>query len=90
MDPQTRTRPLLALQPPSEPHLHADATAPPFDDAAFHLVVIYNALMDADDMPGAVVEAARVLECGGHLCVSVTHPVFNAAASMGTALTRRL
>jgi SAM-dependent methyltransferase len=63
---------------PAGTYLHADATALPFDDAAFDLVVIYNALMDVDDMPGAVAEAARVLEAGGHLCVSVTHPVFNA------------
>ena len=46
--------------------------------------------MDFDDMPGAVAEAARVLEPGGHLCVSVTHPVFNAGGFDGTALTRRL
>jgi ubiquinone/menaquinone biosynthesis C-methylase UbiE len=71
-------------------YLHANATALPFEDAAFDLVVIYNALMDFDDMPGAVVEAARVLEPGGHLCVSVTHPVFNAGGFDGTALTRRL
>jgi ubiquinone/menaquinone biosynthesis C-methylase UbiE len=35
-----------------------------FGDAAFDLVVIYNALMDFDDLPGAVGEAARVLEVG--------------------------
>jgi SAM-dependent methyltransferase len=64
-------------------YLHANATALPFEDAAFDLVVIYNALMDFDDMPGAVVEAARVLEPGGHLSVSVTHPVFNAGGFDG-------
>ena len=46
--------------------------------------------MDFDDMPGAVIAAARVLEPGGHLWVSVTHPVFNAGGFDGTALTRRL
>ena len=64
-------------------YLRANATALPFHDAGFDLVVIYNALMDFDDMPGAVAEAARVLEPGGHLCVSVTHPVFNAGGFDG-------
>lgn len=64
-------------------YLQANATALPFHDAAFDLVVIYNALMDFDDMPGAVAETARVLEPGGRLCVSVTHPVFNAGGFDG-------
>ncbi|MCW3063376.1 MAG: methyltransferase, partial [Solirubrobacterales bacterium] len=42
--------------------------------AGFSLVVAYNVLMDLDDLPAALREAARVLVPGGHLCVSVTHP----------------
>lgn len=56
----------------------ADAASLPFDDGSFDLVVAYNSLMDFADMPGAVLEAARVLNPGGHLCISVTHPVNDA------------
>jgi SAM-dependent methyltransferase len=68
---------------PAGTYLHATAAALPFDDAAFDLVVSYNTLMDVDDLPGAVAEAARVLEPGGQFCVCVTHPVFNAGAFEG-------
>jgi SAM-dependent methyltransferase len=59
---------------PSGTYLLADAADIPFDDASFDVVVSYNSLMDVDDMPQAVREAARVLEPGGRLCISVTHP----------------
>jgi SAM-dependent methyltransferase len=55
-----------------------DAAHLPFDGASFDLVVAYNSLMDISDMPGAVREAARVLEPGGRFCISVTHPVNDA------------
>src|SRR5437660_2770598 len=42
-------------------YLVADAGALPFADGAFDVVVAYNSLMDVDDMPKAVSEAARVL-----------------------------
>ena len=58
----------------------ADAAFLPFEDAGFDLAVAYNSLMDIDDMPAAVAEAARVLEPGGHLCISVTHPINDAGA----------
>jgi SAM-dependent methyltransferase len=57
----------------------ADATALPFEDGAFDLVVAYMSLMNFDDLEGAVREAARVLEAGGRLCASVLHPVFAAS-----------
>jgi SAM-dependent methyltransferase len=53
----------------------ADAAALPFETAQFDLVVAYNSLMDIADMPGAVAEAARVLQPGGRLCICVTHPL---------------
>lgn len=56
----------------------ADAMDLPFADASFDLVVAYNALMDFDDMPGAVAQIARVLRPGGHLAACVTHPFMNA------------
>jgi SAM-dependent methyltransferase len=64
---------------PGGTYLVADASALPFDDGSFDLVVAYNSLMDVDDMPGAVSEAGRVLEAGGRFCVCVTHPFFDSA-----------
>ncbi|HKB18983.1 MAG TPA: class I SAM-dependent methyltransferase [Candidatus Dormibacteraeota bacterium] len=61
-------------------YLRCDAAALPFAAAAFDLVVLYNSLMDVDDMEGSVREAARVLRPGGHMCVCVTHPIADAGA----------
>jgi SAM-dependent methyltransferase len=63
---------------PEGRYLLADASELPFEDASFDLVVAYNSLMDVQDMPGAVREAARVLRPRGHLCVCVTHPLADA------------
>ena len=63
---------------PGGTYLLADAADLPFEDGSFDLVVAFNSLMDFEDMPGAVSEAARVLEPGGRLCVSVTHPFMDA------------
>jgi SAM-dependent methyltransferase len=59
-------------------YVRADGAALPFADAAFDLVVAYNSLMDVEDMPGSVREAARVLDAGGRLCFCVTHPFMDA------------
>jgi SAM-dependent methyltransferase len=69
---------------PGGEYVVSDAAALPFDDATFDLVVAFNSLMDIDDMPGAVAEASRVLEPGGHLCICITHPTRDA----GTYETR--
>jgi ubiquinone/menaquinone biosynthesis C-methylase UbiE len=60
---------------PDGEYVVGDATALPFEDASFDLVVAYNSLMDVSDMAGAVREAARVLEPGGRFCISVVHPL---------------
>jgi ubiquinone/menaquinone biosynthesis C-methylase UbiE len=62
----------------------ADAARVPFADASFDLVVAYNSLMDVDDMPAAVREAARVLEPAGRFCISVTHPLNDAGVFEST------
>ncbi|RKQ87653.1 pimeloyl-CoA biosynthesis protein BioC [Solirubrobacter pauli] len=56
-------------------YLLADASALPFEDGEFDLVVAYNSLMDMEDMPGAVREAERVLAPGGAFCITITHPI---------------
>ena len=70
------------LQPDAE-FVLADAAALPFEDQSFDLVVSYNALMDIDDMPGAVREAARVMDAGARLCVCITHPFQDAGRFQG-------
>ena len=64
----------------------ADATALPFEDAAFDLVAAFMSLQDMDDLDGAVQEAARVLEPGGRFCFNVLHPI----ASAGSKESREL
>jgi ubiquinone/menaquinone biosynthesis C-methylase UbiE len=63
---------------PAGEYVLGDASGLPFADASFDLVVAYNSLMDVQDMPAAVGEAARVLERGGRFCVCVTHPLVDA------------
>lgn len=60
---------------PESTYALADASALPFEDGAFDLVVAYNSLMDMEDMPGAVREAERVLAPGGAFCICLTHPM---------------
>jgi ubiquinone/menaquinone biosynthesis C-methylase UbiE len=50
----------------------------PFSASSFELVLAYNSLMDVEDMPHAVAEAARVLRPGGHFCACVVHPFMEA------------
>jgi SAM-dependent methyltransferase len=54
--------------------LVADAAALPLGDGAFDLVMAYMTFQDMDDLDGALSEAARVLEPGGHLCAAFVHP----------------
>lgn len=58
----------------ADEYVVADATTLPFENSRFDRVVAYNMLMDVPDMRGAVAEAARVLEPGGELVVSIVHP----------------
>jgi SAM-dependent methyltransferase len=62
----------------AEPAVTGDATALPFRDEAFDLVVAYMCLHDIDLMPQAVAEAARVLRPSGRLCAAISHPVNSA------------
>jgi SAM-dependent methyltransferase len=70
------------LQPQTTFQL-ADAASLPFADATFDLVIAYNSLMDVQDMPGAVREAARVMSPGGRFCASIVHPLADAGRFRG-------
>ena len=67
----------------------ADCASLPFPDASFDLVVAYNSLMDVENMPGTVAEAARVLVPAGRLCASVTHPFADAGEFRGEGSAAR-
>jgi SAM-dependent methyltransferase len=73
----TLVRVAKQADPDGEYH-EADAAALPFEDGDFDLVVAYMSLMDIDDMPTAVAEAARVLEPGGRFVAAVVHPINSA------------
>ncbi|HEX5190965.1 MAG TPA: class I SAM-dependent methyltransferase [Streptosporangiaceae bacterium] len=72
-----------ATHPGAPPVVLADATGLPFAGASFDLVVAYMCLHDIDDMPGAVREAARVLEPAGRLCAAIPHPLNTAGSFQG-------
>ena len=55
---------LAATHENRQPALLADATALPFRDGTFDLVVAYMSLHDIDDMPQAVAEIARPRPAG--------------------------
>jgi SAM-dependent methyltransferase len=60
-----------------------DATALPFEDRRFDLVVAYNVLMDVVDVSGACKEMARVLRPEGRLVISIVHPFFDRGRFVG-------
>lgn len=59
---------------------YVDGTAEklPFEDGTADLVVAFMSLMELDDIRGAAVEIARVLEPGGTLVAAVVHPLNSA------------
>jgi SAM-dependent methyltransferase len=46
----------------------------PFEDCCFDLVLIYNVLMNVEDVPAALREVRRVLRPSGTLVISICHP----------------
>jgi SAM-dependent methyltransferase len=70
---------------PSGTYVVGDASALPFGDSSFDLVVSYNSLIDVEDMTAAVAEAGRVLRQGGCFCACVPHPFSDAGEFAGDA-----
>ena len=66
---------MVALASECHEALVADATSLPFNDASFDLVVAYMALMNLDDLEGALREVGRVLAPGGRLVTADIHPI---------------
>jgi SAM-dependent methyltransferase len=60
---------------PGGEYVVADAADLPLPDGHADLAVAFMSLQDVDDMAGAVRQAARVLEPGGHFVVAVVHPI---------------
>lgn len=53
----------------------APAADLPVTRGTFDLAILYNVLMDVEDVPAAVAEAARTLAPSGRLVVGIVHPV---------------
>jgi SAM-dependent methyltransferase len=75
LEPSRTLREAAVEADPGGEYVDGAAESLPFANASFDLVVAYNSLMDVDDMPAALREAARVLEAEGRLCACVTHPL---------------
>jgi SAM-dependent methyltransferase len=67
--------------PDFEVHV-ADAARVPLANASADLAVSSLALLNLDDLDGAVREVARVLSPGGRFCFSIVHP-FNSPKPLG-------
>lgn len=63
---------------PEGEYVEADVADLPFEDHVADLAIAFMTLMDMDDMPGAVVEIARVLEPGATFVATVVHPINSA------------
>lgn len=74
-----------AVADPRSEFVVGDASALPFADGTFDLLVSYNSLIDIDDMRAAVAEAGRVLRDGGQFCACVPHPFSEAGEFTGGA-----
>ena len=58
-------------------YIDASATDLPLASESFDLVVLYNVLMDVDDLDASAKEAARVLTLEGRIIVGIVHPIFD-------------
>jgi SAM-dependent methyltransferase len=72
--------------PGIETHL-ADVAALPFADGACDCAIAFMSLQDVQDLDGALREAARVLEPGGHFCMAIVHPINSAGVFEGAEAT---
>ena len=62
----------------------ADAALLPFEDSRFDLIVVYNVLMDVEDVQASLQEIKRVLRPSGQLMISLVHPFADRGRFAGT------
>ena len=67
----------------AQPVVLGDAAALPLRSGCSDLAVAFMSYQDVDDLEGAVLEAARVLEDGGRLCMAIVHPINSAGTFEG-------
>jgi SAM-dependent methyltransferase len=58
--------------------VHADVARLPLRDTIADLAIAFMSMQDVDDMPGAIAEAARILEPRGVLAMAIVHPMNSA------------
>ncbi len=58
--------------------VQADGAHLPFGNSTSPTVVACMSLLDMDDLANTVLEIARILRPGGHLCVALVHPMASA------------
>ena len=58
-------------------YIAAKADAVPCEARAFDLVLLYNVLMDVDDLNGTAQEAARLCHPEGRVIVGLVHPILD-------------
>lgn len=56
----------------------ADASALPFPDCSFDLVIAFMSLQDMDDAPAVLHQTARILTPGGRVAAAIVHPFASA------------
>ena len=78
-----------AKEPLGIRYLVADATRHiPLESGSFDIVASNMALMDMEDVEGAIQEAARLLRSGGRFVASLCHPCFDQGPSSTWILER--
>ncbi|MEL6211076.1 MAG: class I SAM-dependent methyltransferase, partial [Pseudomonadota bacterium] len=60
-----------------EAYVAAKANAVPCEAGSFDLVLLYNVLMDVDDLAETAQEAARLCHPDGRVIVSIVHPILD-------------
>jgi SAM-dependent methyltransferase len=58
--------------------VHADVAHLPLRTNVARLAIAFMSMQDVDDMAGAITEAARILQPGGHLVMAIVHPINSA------------
>jgi len=56
-------------------YVTAPANVVPAEAAQFDLVVLYNMLMDVDDLDGTIAEARRLMRPDGRVIAGIVHPI---------------